>query len=296
MDTAVAKLLEIATDPRGDGRCRVNAGRSALRELISASEEEWRPAYEALSEIAANEARFRPQLRQESLAALAWFDRRRKRSAASMALVIDADNDAPGPTSALEQLRKIVLSAAPLSAKLTAAEAIATFENAPGSVNPDDADSDLGVAYQFCRQLSETPGIPEAVRIRALKMRLICESKKALPVQAAVARARRETLRKLVNAERSAALRKAGVWQRVVASGEQWGLLVDDEFDAELPPAVLDVDIEQVGVGAAMAALGSLSPDLLAQHAAARRQILLGVRATNRADDWQRLLEGAAAA
>jgi hypothetical protein len=76
----------------------------------------------------------------------------------------------------------------------------------------------------------------------------------------------------------------------VIKRGAQWALSTADTFDEPVLPAPLSggkIEPDGRGIGSVMHNLSRHDVD---QHAAAVHQVLVSVRATNRVDDWQRLL------
>ena len=136
--------------------------------------------------------------------------------------------------------------------------------------------------------------MPEALRFRALRsIARIENSRKAAAQNPASHFANQEFCRRLINSARSAALREAGVWEKVIATGAAWSISPRDSFSVPtLPLADVGVTIED-GAAEHLDAINrwrANKPEEAARYDAERTAILLSVKATNRVDDWDQLL------
>jgi len=179
----------------------------------------------------------------------------------------------------------------PLYRRIDAAEVLISFEIAPGAANNIDPDQVAATSFQFLRAVVDAAETPEGLRFRALKCVASIENARAKIKSNNVTHAQKyELLIRLINGERSRALRAAGVWPLVIARGDPWSIETTDEFDwpnTQWPGSwawpVIDL--------AAILERASRDPT---GNEAFRAQ-LLAVRAKNRVDDWERLLGGQAA-
>lgn len=165
----------------------------------------------------------------------------------------------PLGSDSLGRMRAIMLDAtATLGRRLDAAETLSMYElGIAGAVGvaPDEI---AASSHKFLRAVVDAEQTPDAARYRALKALIIIENRRAAARSSSDShRQHREMLRRIINAARSAELRRAGTWQDVVDRGEEWALTTADTFD---------------------------EPETLEHEA------LLGVKAKTRPDDWRQLL------
>ena len=188
-----------------------------------------------------------------------------------------------GTTESLAKLRTIMASPAiPTHRRLDAAELLISFEVPSGGVSNVDPDQVAAGSYQFLRTIVDSEEVPEPLRFRALKAIAIVENARAsIKASSVTHTAKRELLLRLINAQRTLAFRAAGTWHEAVKTTE-WALTNADAFDWPKgwpgdwvwPPATFAVPLEQ------------------AFDVTAFRELLLSIRATNRADDdWERFLK-----
>jgi hypothetical protein len=196
-------------------------------------------------------------------------------------------------SGSLAKLRAVMADPdSPIYRRLDAADVIIDFELAPGAAANVPPEQLASSAFQFYRLTEANPQTPEALKFRALKAIARIENSRKQAAQSPEAHfANREFIRRLINAERSRALREAGIWERVVESGAHWSLGPRDSFDPPiLPSADVHASIEKDGSAEYLDACNRLPREQKEQFAAERTAILLAVRATNRVDDWERLL------
>jgi len=196
-----------------------------------------------------------------------------------IAVAIEANG--AGGSRSLAALRTIMTDPdTPLHRRLDAAEVVLAFELGPGAAVGADIDQIAAGSYQFLNAVIDTAGTPEALRFRCLKMIASVENARAASKNTVAEHAaKRELLLKLVNSERVRTFRAAGVWSEAVKT-DAWALKNGDDFpwpadwpgDWPWPPASFSTALEKVfGV-------------------TAFREQLRAVKATNRADDWERFL------
>jgi hypothetical protein len=186
-----------------------------------------------------------------------------------------------GGSRSLAALRTIMADPdTPLHRRLDAAEIVLTYELGPGAAVGADVDQIAAGSYQFLNAVIDTPGTPEALRFRCLKMIASVENARAASKNTiAEHAAKRALLVALVNNERVRTIRAAGVWSEAVKT-DAWALMSSDDFpwlegwpgDWPWPPATFSTALEQ------------------AFDVTAFREQLLAVRARNRADRWEDFL------
>jgi hypothetical protein len=196
-----------------------------------------------------------------------------------VAVAIEANG--AGGSRSLAALRAIMADPdTPLHRRLDAAEVVLAFELGPGAAVGADIDQIAAGSYQFLNAVIDTAGTPEALRFRCLKMIASVENARAASKNTVAEHAaKRALLLKLVNSERVRTFRAAGVWSEAVRT-DAWALKTSDDFpwpagwpgDWPWPPASFSTALENVfGV-------------------TAFKEQLRAVKATNRADDWERFL------
>ena len=209
--------------------------------------------------------------------------RLQRQAAVTPAIEAEAKGDSNGSNS-LQRMRDIMSDAgAPLYRRLDAAECVLTFELGPGAAAGADPDTIAATSYRFLRAAADAPETPEALKFRALKSIITVENTRAQVKNTTVEyMAKRELLVNLVNSERQRLYRQAGCWRRVVESGSDWALSLNDDFDWlpgwpgtwQWPASEFAAPLEQAS----------------RERNEAFRAQLRAVRAKNRVDDWERLL------
>jgi hypothetical protein len=194
--------------------------------------------------------------------------------------------DTPGSSdehvsASLRQMRAIMGdTSAALFRRLDAAEVLLSYELGPGAAVGVDPELIASTSYKFLKAVVEDGSTPEALRFRALKSIVAVENARAQAKSSAVTNAeKRELLLRLVNAERVRALRASGNWPEAVKS-DQWVLRRSDDFawpeswpgTWQWPPSTFSTALEQ------------------SRDVTAFREQLRAIRATNRADGWERFL------
>jgi hypothetical protein len=184
-----------------------------------------------------------------------------------------------GGSRSLAALRTIMADPdTQLHRRLDAAEVVLTFELGPGAAVGADVDQIAAASYLFLNAIIDTPGVPEALRFRALKMIASVENARAASKNTVAEHAaKRQLLVALINAERVRAFRAAGMWSEAVKA-DQWALRLGDDFawpegwpgSWQWPPATF---------------VGALQDP---QNVTEFTRQLLAIRATNRADDWEK--------
>jgi len=210
-----------------------------------------------------------------------------------------AADDPPdsGGFGSLAKLRAIMLDqTAPLYRRLDAADVVIDYELAPGAAVDTPAEQIASTAFQFFKAVDVAEDAPEALKFRALKaIPRIENTRKAAVASSTQHRAKRELHVRLVNMARSRALREAGVWSAAIESGARWSLDASDDFDMPEPPRLSLGLPPEAGFGARLTAYQALPEDEQRRLHEAQNAELLAVRARNRPDDWERLLNRAAA-
>jgi hypothetical protein len=113
---------------------------------------------------------------------------------------------------------------------IEAAETLVPFEIAPGAANNVDPELVAAKSFQFLRAVIDAKETPEALRFRALKCVAGIENARVQLKSTSVINAdKRALLLNLVNAERSRALRDAGVWPEAVKT-DAWTLRSSHDF------------------------------------------------------------------
>jgi hypothetical protein len=226
----------------------------------------------------------------------AWMQRQAELKAATSIKLPEIAADQP-ETGAMGRLRKVMLDPAePLYRRIDAADAILSYELAPGGAIDVPADQIAATSYLFLKAVSEDADTPEALRMRADKLLLAVENRRrsASTDGPAQHHASREFWRAMINAERREALREAGVWHRVVDLDETWALHVNDSFDLpEVPELDVGTSISKAGFGDYLDALKRVPKEVKDAYHEERRAVLLSVRAKNRPDNWENLLVAA---
>ena len=215
------------------------------------------------------------------------------------AVEIEIEPPQPEETGSLAKLRGIMAdSGAPLYRRIEAAEIVLSFELAPGSLAQVDAPPEqiAASAYRFLKAASDANETPEPLRFRALRALASIENARAIRSNAAAGTARREYLVNRINAARRSTLIAAGVWERVVADDAEWSIAMRDSFDEPDLPRLGTVAIasDGTGIAARLRELSRLPERVVRAHGEAVDAILLAVRASNRPDDWERLLRSRA--
>jgi len=193
----------------------------------------------------------------------------------------------------LERLRAIYWDRmVPMGRRLRAAEHVMRYELGPGSavgLEPHEIASD---AYKFFALVAHAPDVSGPHRQSALEAMTVVENARA--VAGAKGREQGEqrilTVR-MVNAERSLALRAAGDWERVLRENRVWALRGEEEVEVrELPDQGLRRSPTD-GIGDMLNRAQAQPASEQEARREARRAALRQVRAKNRADAWERLLE-----
>jgi hypothetical protein len=198
---------------------------------------------------------------------------------------IASEANGGGGSRSLAALRTIMADPnTPLHRRLDAAEVVLAFELGPGAAVGVDIDQIAAGSYLFLNTVIGTPGVPEALRFRALRLVASVENARAASKNTvAEHEAKRRLLINLANSRRIAALRKAGTWARVVESNEPWALEAGDTIDWPnsqwpgtwpWPPASFAAELEHA------------DPERIA----AFKQELLNIRTTNRVDRFDEIL------
>jgi hypothetical protein len=186
-----------------------------------------------------------------------------------------------GGSRSLAALRTIMADPdTPLHRRLDAAEVVLAYELGPGAAVGADVEQIAAGSYVFLNTVIDTPGTPEALRFRCLKMVASVENARAASKNTiAQDAAKRILVRNLVNAERTRAIRASGNWPEAVKT-TAWALTSVDTFewptgwpgDWSWPLASFSVLLEQ------------------AFDVTTFRELLLSIRASNRPDDWEKFL------
>jgi len=176
-----------------------------------------------------------------------------------------------------------------LHRRIDAAEVVLAFELAPGAAIGADVDQIAAGSYKFLNAVIDTPGTPEALRFRALKLIASIENQRAATRNTAADFAtKRYLLINLVNSERQRLFRTAGRWPAIVSSDAQWAISPSDDF--EPPKGWFDSDWKWPVATFAAQLERSCDPAAVEANEAFRLS-LRSVRATNRRDDWERHLK-----
>jgi hypothetical protein len=205
-----------------------------------------------------------------------------QRAAIVPEIAVDPVDDAT-ETGSLARLRTIMADGnQPLHRRIDAAEVLVSFELAPGSASNVDPDQVAATSFQFLRAVVDKPATPEALRFRALKSVATIENSRSQSKNISVThQSKRQLLINLVNAERVAVFRSAGVWPKVVKT-DAWAVTLGDDLpwpagwpgDWTWPPGAFAAELEHAD----------------REHNETFRTQLRAITAKNRLDDWERLL------
>lgn len=204
-------------------------------------------------------------------------------------IVAEIAAPAAGDARSLDALRHIMQDGAvPIGRRVEAAECVLGFELPAAALARATADPVASSAYTFLKQIVATPGVPEALKLKALKALSAIEAAKPSRGDPAAASEQREMLRALINAERRRVLQEAGCW--LPPKGSSWALASTDSF--EVPPGFSSTAPGRsiTGIGDALNAASS-RPEAERE---ACKALLLGIEATNRPDRWRDLLHDGA--
>ena len=285
---ALAELLKTAQSQTTPMRHRMRAAQQALRAIpTDAPEEVWKPFRDLFDEVVQHKPAYAEVLRTDALNVGLWWDGRRRPVVATVAAPADQIGDAVLSAS-LSKMRQIMLDdSVGLNRRLDAAEVCLDHELGPGAgvgVPPDEIASQ---AYQFCRAVADS-NAPETPRFRALRAMVRIENvRKTVQNSSTQYGEKRELLRCLVNAERRRLLAECGRWP---PGTDGWALRSNDTFDWPegwpgdwaWPPADCGERLDAARCKPATELQGSI---------AGFRAKLRAVRATNRRDHWEELLE-----
>lgn len=129
------------------------------------------------------------------------------------AVMVESVEAASADIDSLNALRSIMLdSSAPVIRRLSAAEAVLTYELAPGALARNKGEPVASGAYAVLRTIAHTPGVPEATRLRALVSLAQIENARASKADPAAAAAEREIVVQLVNSRHRMTMIAAGYW------------------------------------------------------------------------------------
>jgi hypothetical protein len=134
-------------------------------------------------------------------------------------------------SASLQQLRALMANpSVPLYRRLDCAEVILSYELGPAAAVGADPDMIAAGSYRFLKEIAATQAVPEALRFRALKSIVAVENARAsITNTAANDSVKRHLWLALLNATRSARLRREGHWP---PPDDSWALTIDD---VELP-------------------------------------------------------------
>jgi len=203
-------------------------------------------------------------------------------------LTVDAET--PSGSASLKALREIMADVeAPMHRRIDAAEIVLGYELSPAALaNADPTIPVSAASFLFLQTAAGNTDVPEGLRFRCLKLVAQIENARASKANAGIIASHRTLIVTLVNNARRTELIRAGVFDRVIAANVIWTLSAADDFDEPiLPQPTYAGRIEQDGRGVG-SAMHNLQTD--AQRAEETHQILLGVAARNRPDDWRKLI------
>jgi hypothetical protein len=192
------------------------------------------------------------------------------------------DDDAVNGSASLAQMRAIMADASmALFRRLDAAECVLVYELGAGAgVGLDPADI-AASSFRFLKAVADDENVPESLRFRALKSVLAIENTRKTAFQGSLQYAAKKELQlRLINSARIDAMKRAGRWPP--APGAEWALGSGDEV-GWLPGWPGDWAWPAQSIHAAIDRRDNI--DVL-------RDRLLARRATNRADDFDRILSG----
>jgi hypothetical protein len=203
------------------------------------------------------------------------------RAAVAPEIPTEPVDDAPGSAS-LVQMRALMGDAStPLYRRLDAAECVLVYELGAGAgVGLDPADI-AASSFRFLKAVADDENVPESLRFRALKSVLAIENTRKTAFQGSLQYAAKKELQlRLINSARIDAMKRAGRWPP--APGAEWALDSSDEVgwlpgwpgDWAWPPRSIHAAIDR------------------RDNVDALRDRLLAMRATNRIDDFDRILSG----
>jgi hypothetical protein len=209
---------------------------------------------------------------------------RHKEDAIAANLGLEAEAETGGSAS-LRKMRAIMANEAiPLYRRLDAAEVLLTYELGPGAAAGADPETVAAVSYRFLKLVADAAETPESLKFRALRSVVAIENQRASIKSTAVEYdAKKRLLIALCNAERGRVLRAAGAWPAVIERNAPWFLEASDDIEA---PAGWFSDAwhwpSQSFAGGLdrSADIGSF------------KQVLIGIRARNRVDAFDALMEG----
>jgi len=191
-----------------------------------------------------------------------------------------ADDDAMADSASLRRLRKIMLDdQAALHRRIDASEIVLSYELGPGAVAGVAPDEIAAVSYQFLKQVIDDTNVPEALSFRALALVAKVENTRAQIKNAGeMVREKRELLCNLINSARRMALYRAKCWPP--PRDVQWFVTLADNIP--LPGSWV----------------GMVWPPVITSPSYRRdaerfHEELRSMRASNRDDDWEKLLPAA---
>jgi len=248
---------------------------------MAMSEEFKRALAEGWEKAKADKAERRRQNRENWANSPQNAANRHKDTYGATAPEITGEANGAGGSRSLAALRTIMADPnTPLHRRLDAAEVVLAFELGPGAAVGADVEQIAAGSYVFLNTVIDTPGTPEALRFRCLRMVASVENARAASKNTVAEHAaKRELLMRLVNAERVRTIRTAGTWSEAVTT-DAWALKASDDFpwpegwpgDWPWPPSTFSTPLEQ------------------AHDVAAFREQLRSIGARNRDDHWQRFL------
>jgi hypothetical protein len=202
---------------------------------------------------------------------------------------VDSTEADDADVSSLGKLRKLMGDPRiPLFRRVDSAEVIVGFELSAGGAAGVDPDQVASSSFKFLRLVADDNNTPEPIKFKCLKLLAGIENARA-SIKNTVAEhvAKRRLLIELINSERQRHIRAAGRWPAIVSSDAEWAISPSDDFE---PPSGWFDSSWSWPVAAFAAQLERSCDPAAAEANEAFRLQLRSIRATNRRDDWERLL------